>query len=134
MSMLTLKQVTQRHLSDKSAFTLLEVIIAVAIMGTALVVLLGSVNRNLDISIQSRNLQIASTMAESIMTRVELEGFPNIREESGEFEYAPGFEWYLSVSPYNLQMLQTNLRLVRVVIIWNEGNDSLEIFSAISES
>lgn len=115
-------------------FTLLEVVIAVAIMGTALVVLIGSVNRNLDLSIKAKNMQIASTLAERIITQVELEGLPEIREENGTFERFPEFDWYLSVSPYNIGMLGTDIRIVRIVITWDQGNESFEIFSAMSDA
>lgn len=118
----------------KSGFTLLEVVIAVAIMGTALVILVGSVNRNLDLSIEAKNMQIASTLAERLITRVELEKFPEIREESGSFEQFPEFNWFLSVSPYNIGALGTQIRIVRIVITWDQGNESFEIFSAVSNT
>lgn len=119
---------------NKSGFTLLEVVIAVAIMGTALVILIGSVNRNLDLSIEAQNMQIASTLAERLITRVELEKFPEIREESGSFEKFPEFNWFLSVSPYNISKLGTQIRIVRIVITWDQGNESFEIFSAVSNT
>lgn len=122
------------YYGDKNGFTLLEVVIAVAIMGTALVVLIGSVNRNLDITIKSRNMQIASTLAERIITRVELERVPEIREESGTFDQYPEFSWFLSVAPYNLASIGAQIRIIRVVITWDQGNENIEIFSAVSNS
>lgn len=119
---------------NKNGFTLLEVVIAVAIMGTALVVLISSVNRNLDLSIEAKNMQIASTLAERLITRVELEKFPEIREESGTFEEFPEFNWFLSVIPYNISVLGTQIRIVRIVITWDQGNESFEIFSAVSNT
>jgi len=122
----------KKFFDDNNGFTLLEVVIAVAIMGTALVVLIGSVNRNLDISIKSRNMQIASTLAERLITRVELERLPEIREDSGTFDQYPEFNWFLSVAPYNIASIGTQIRIVRVVITWDQGNESIEIFSAVS--
>lgn len=132
MSMLISRE-SMKGCSDKqTGFTLLEVVIAVAIMGTALVVLVGSVNRNLDLTIKAKNMQTASILAERIITQVELEGFPAEREDSGTFEQFPGFEWYLNVMPYNIGILGTDIRIIRVVITWNQGSESFEIFSAVS--
>ncbi len=116
----------------ESGFTFLEVAIAVAILGSALVVLIGSVNRNLDLFIKAKNMYVASALADSVLVKVKLEGVPKIREESGTFQEYPGFEWYLNVFPYNLPFLNTQIRVVRVVITWDEGNESFEIVSAIS--
>ena len=85
--------------SGKRGFTLLEVVIAVAIVGVALMMLLSSVNRNLDIAAKSRDAQIAALLAQQMLTDIELEGFPDIREEEGDFENYPGFSWFLSVMP-----------------------------------
>ena len=53
-------------------FTLLEVVIAVAIVGVALVMLLGSVNRNLDVAVKSRDAQIAALLAQEMLTEIQL--------------------------------------------------------------
>ena len=118
--------------SGKRGFTLLEVVIAVAIVGVALMMLLSSVNRNLDIAAKSRDAQIAALLAQQMLTDIELEGFPDIREEEGDFENYPGFSWFLSVLPYNLSVVETNIRIVRVLIVWNDGNDEFEVATAMS--
>jgi len=113
-------------------FTLLEVVISVAIIGVALMILLSAVNRNLDIAGKSRDAQIAALLAQQMLTDIELEGFPEVREEEGEFTDFPGFSWFLSVLPYNLSLVETNIRIVRVLIVWNDGNDEFEVSTAIS--
>lgn len=115
-----------------NGFTLLEVVIAVAIIGVAMMMLLSSVNRNLDIAAKSRDAQIAALLAQEMLTDIELEGFPDVREEEGEFEAYPGYSWYLSVLPYNLSLVETNIRIVRVLIVWNEGEDEFEVSTAMS--
>lgn len=116
----------------EKGFTLLEVVISVAIIGVALMILLSAVNRNLDIAGKSRDSQIASLLAQQMLTEIEMEGFPDIREEEGKFVDNPGFEWFLSVLPYNLSLVETNIRIVRVLIVWNDGNDEFEVSTAIS--
>jgi type II secretion system protein I len=116
----------------KKGFTLLEVVISVAIVGVSLMMLLSAVNRNIDIAGKSRDAQIAALLAQQMLTNIELEGFPQVREEEGEFQDNPGFNWFLSVLPYNLSLLETNIRIVRVLIVWNDGNDEFEVSTAIS--
>ena len=50
---------THSQISAKNGFTLLEVIIAVAIMGASMAILLGAVNRNLVLASKSKNQSIA---------------------------------------------------------------------------
>ncbi len=116
----------------KKGFTLLEVVISVAIVGVSLMMLLSAVNRNIDIAGKSRDAQIAALLAQQMLTNIELEGFPQVREEEGEFQDNPGFHWFLSVLPYNLSLIETNIRIVRVLIVWNDGNDEFEVSTAIS--
>ena len=116
----------------KKGFTLLEVVISVAIVGVSLMMLLSAVNRNIDIAGKSRDAQIAALLAQKMLTNIELEGFPQVREEEGEFQDNPGFNWFLSVLPYNLSLVETNIRIVRVLIVWNDGNDEFEVSTAIS--
>jgi len=116
----------------KKGFTLLEVVISVAIVGVSLMMLLSAVNRNIDIAGKSRDAQIAALLAQQMLTNIELEGFPQVREEEGEFQDNPGFNWFLSVLPYNLSLIETNIRIVRVLIVWNDGNDEFEVSTAIS--
>lgn len=116
----------------EKGFTLLEVVISVAIIGVALMILLSAVNRNLDIAAKSRDAQIAALLAQQMLTDIELEGFPDVREEEGEFADYPGFSWFLSVLPYNLSLVETNIRIVRVLIVWNDGDDEFEVSTAMS--
>ena len=94
--------------------------------------LLGSVNRNLDVATKSRDAQIAALLAQEMLTEIQLEGLPSVREESGTFPDHEGFEWFLSVVPYNLALIETNIRIVRLLIVWDQGNEEFEVFTAMS--
>ncbi len=122
----------KQSFTKERGFTLLEVVISVAILGVALMMLLSSVNRNIDIAGKSRDAQIAALLAQQMLTDIELEGFPAVREENGEFENYTGFSWFLSVLPYNLSFIESNIRIVRVLIVWNDGDDEFEVSTAIS--
>ena len=94
--------------------------------------LLGSVNRNLDVATKSRDAQIAVLLAQEMLAEIQLEGLPSVREESGTFPEHEGFEWFLSVVPYNLALIETNIRIVRLLIVWDQGNEEFEVFTAMS--
>ena len=119
--------------NSRSGFTLLEVLIAVVILGSSLAVLLSSVNRNLILASDSKNLSIARMLAQNRMSEIELEGYPEITEEDGEFEEYPGFKWYLSVTPLEITTLETDIRVVRMLITWDNESKNFEITLAMSD-
>jgi type II secretion system protein I len=126
------KSAIQNPKSEIRGFTLLEVLIAVAILGSAFAVILGTVNRNLILASDSKNLTIAEELIQTKITEIELEGFPESREEEGEFEEAPGFKWFLSIKPVTIPVLG-EIRTVRLLITWDDGRKDLEVTLAMSE-
>lgn len=123
---------SQKHNSGEG-FTLLEVLIAVVILGSSLAVLLGSVNHNLVLVSDSKNLSIAKMLAQNKMAEIELQGYPDLKEEEGEFKDYPGFKWYLSVTPLNISALETDIRVVNMRITWDNENKNFEITLAMSD-
>lgn len=117
-----------------SGFTLLEVMVAVGILAFALVALLGAVNRNILLTNNSRNTEIAANLANEILTRIEIEGIPDVREDSGDFEDYPDFQWFLSIIPFNLSQLGAQVNIVRVIITWDDGEESYEVNLAIENT
>ena len=122
----------QPDLSSQKGFTLVEVIIAVAIMGAALAILLGSVNRNLMQASLSKNQSIAQTLAQQKMSEIELDGYPQVGEEQGPFEEFPGFYWFVRVLPYDIEQLGTEIRIVIVDVTWDEGKKVYQVTTAIA--
>ena len=120
-------------LNDKSGFTLLEVLVAVVILGSTLAVLLGTVNRNLVLASDSKNLSIARMLAQNKMSEVELAGYPSDTNEEGEYEDFPGFKWYLSVVPLNISSLETDIKIVKLLVTWNNDQQDFEITLAMSD-
>ena len=116
-----------------SGFTLLEVLIAVVILGSSLAVLLSSVNRNLIQASDSKNLSIARMLGQNMMSEIELGGYPELTEEEGEFEGYPGFKWYLSVTPLKISALETDIRVVRLLVTWDNESKNFEITLAMSD-
>jgi general secretion pathway protein I len=118
---------------SNNGFTLLEVLVAVAILGAGLVVLLGAVNRNLIMASQSKNLSIAGLLAQRKLAEIELEGYPEIRQEQGQFEEVPEFKWFLSVTPFEIPNLDTEIRIVILRITWDDGKKDFQVSMALSD-
>lgn len=124
---------TIKRAKSNNGFTLLEVLVAVAILGAGLTVLLGAVNRNLIMASQSKNLSIAGLLAQRKLAEVELEGYPEIRQEQGQFEEASEFNWFLSIVPYQIANLDTEIRIVILRITWDEGKKDFQVSMALSD-
>lgn len=122
----------RNKVKDKG-FTLLEVMVAVGILAFALVTLLGAVNRNILLTTQARNREIAANLANDIVTRIQIEGLPAVQQDSGEFEEYPGFKWFLSIDPFNLAQLEAEINIIRVFITWDSGEEIYEVNLAVEK-
>jgi type II secretion system protein I len=87
-----------------TAFTLLEVMIAVAFIGIALLALLSLHHSNLQSVIRGQDLTRAAMLAQTLMTQAEMERFPSSGSTRGDFSQIypgqyPNFRWQRSVDP-----------------------------------
>jgi type II secretion system protein I len=106
--------------SARSGFTLLEVMIAVAFIGIAMLALLSLHQNNLDSVIRAQDLTRASMLAQRLMSTAEADRFPAPGQTRGDFsrDY-PGqyknFRWERQV-----EVLQQfpDVRRVRVSITY----------------
>jgi general secretion pathway protein I len=81
-----------------AGFTLLEVMVAVAVLALALVSLLGLHVRNLALLERDQRLTETTLLARALMTEVEVEPFPDFGVTDGDFgerypERYPGLRW-----------------------------------------
>ena len=70
----------------RRGFTLLEVLVAVAVLGLALVSLLGLHVRNLALIAHDQRITEATLLARALMTEAEVEPFPEVGFTTGDFE------------------------------------------------
>lgn len=70
----------RRATADQRGFTLLEVLVATAILGVAVVTLLGLHARNLNLAAEAGNLTIAGTLAGDVLAAARLD--PDLSEGS----------------------------------------------------
>ena len=99
----------------EKGFTLLEVLISLAIIGIALVVILKVQFYNLKLCAESKNILIAKMLAQEKMAKVELT--EELEVEEGAFPENKDFSWIL-----NSDEVEKGLRKVDLKVIWKEGN------------
>ena len=123
----------------EKGFTLLEVLLAVALLAIALPVLLGLRNFDLDLHARAEELTAATLLAQEKLLEAELSGVYPIGEAGGDFRNAPlgtqagtqtteravGYKWKRTVSPTPL----ASIREVRVQVSWSRGatEESVEV-------
>ncbi|MGA7869415.1 MAG: prepilin-type N-terminal cleavage/methylation domain-containing protein [Candidatus Binatus sp.] len=105
------------------AFTLLEVMVAIAILGIALLGLLGLHHQSIQSVIRAQQTTRASMLAQAVMTEAEIERFPDLGLTRGNFEASfPGefqdFRWQRDVEASGMF---PDVRKVRVLIQYGPG-------------
>ncbi|MGH7947625.1 MAG: type II secretion system minor pseudopilin GspI [Candidatus Binataceae bacterium] len=108
---------------EQRGFTLLEVMLAIAVLGIALAGLLGLQNQSLQTVLLGQETTQAALLGEALMSEVELEQFPPVGETRGDFERLfPGryrnYKWQRSVVPSELF---PDVRKVEVRVVYGPG-------------
>ncbi len=106
---------------------MLEVMVAVGLLAFAMVSILGIVGHNISLATKSTNHLIATSLADEIASRIDAEGLPSDSQRSGEFENHPSFEWHIVVAPYDMPQFKAKMNIVRIIIAWDDGEESYEI-------
>ncbi len=88
-----------RGAGNQGGFTLLEVMVAVAILAIALVTLIGSQSQSVSLAGLSRFDTIAALLARQKMTELALAGFDDLADREGDFdgEFA-AYHWQTRVT------------------------------------
>lgn len=104
-------------------FTLLEVLVAMSILATALVALLSLHGRNIQVVASDRRIVRATLLAQETMTRLLLDTpFPELGESAGDFADDPDYRWKVEVGPGPTADLEEWVRQVRVRVYWDDQN------------
>ncbi|MFQ5780998.1 MAG: prepilin-type N-terminal cleavage/methylation domain-containing protein [Nitrospiria bacterium] len=101
-----------------AGFTLLEIMVALAVISISFVALLGLRNRDIALAAYSRHLTEATLLARQKITEVSAAGFPDLGVSEGDFgEAYSRFRWEQEVK-------QTPFEVVRelvLTVVWMEG-------------
>lgn len=124
--------------SGRKGFTLLEVLVAMAVLAVALVGLLGLYNRSLALTIRAQRLSTATLLVQEMLARTQLEGLAANRAASGDFSdlhpgQYPEFRWRRTIRPTPLK----DLWELRVGVSWGERPDEsceLTLFTPLENS
>lgn len=110
------------HRRKVRAFTLIEVVIALAILSIALLAIFKGNLFSLRSWKEASELTTAVIAAESIMKDVLGKGFPESGVVEGEFEEGlyEGMEWIKKVETLSLPFTD-DLKLVSIEVHWGEG-------------
>jgi len=109
-------------------FTLLEVLVAVAIVALALVTFMGLHLRSLDATIRAQDLTTAVLLAQGKMATMG--EFPDTGEEQGKFEgpELERFQWATAVTEHTLDALDggqvVTVRRSEVTVFWVDGQQN----------
>ena len=105
-------------------FTLLEVMVAMALIAIALTAVLGSQSQSVSLAGEARFYTTASLLAQSKMAEIEVKELEDLSTDSGDFgEDFPGYTWQLSVNDVILdrpENVSDHLRQIDLTISWGE--------------
>ena len=106
-------------------FTLLEVMIAVAVLAIALSAVLGLQSRSLTLAAESRFNTTASLLAQGKMAEAAVAGLGNLSSDSGDFgDLFSGYAWRLSVQNADLpglEKMKGRLKRIDLEVTCGEG-------------
>lgn len=122
-----------RKKSSHTGFTLLEVMVAVAIIAMTFVSLLGSQSQSISIADISRFETTAAMLAREKLTQLQLAGFSELNNGSGQFEdeFADYF-WQAEVRELNEDetgIADTDGMLKLVTLEVRRGEDTNQTFT-----
>ena len=130
MTMWNRRRVRHRTPTRAAGFTLLEVLVAVAIVAIALVTFMGLHLRSLDATIRAQDLTTAVLLAQGKIA--SMGEFPNTGAEQGRFEgpELERFQWATAVTEHTLEALPDGggqpvaVRRLAVTVFWADGQQT----------
>lgn len=92
---------------SEKGFTLLEVMIALAILAITLVTVFQSQSQSISMAGNARFLTTASLLAQSKMAEMEAIGMKNIKSEAGDFgRDFPDYTWRMTVKDMDIETVK----------------------------
>ena len=120
---------------DYRGFTLLEVMIAVAIMAIALTALLGSQSQSVSFASSARFEINSALLAQGKMSEMIMLDPEDLRSDSGDFgDDYPGYAWEATVSDVSMEGiddLSAYLKQIDLTVTWSGYSYTIRLFHYI---
>jgi general secretion pathway protein I len=116
-----------RHNTASAGFTLLEVMIALVIVATALMALLSLGNRSIDVHDRLQKTTRATMLAQYKMAEFESSGLPEERDAESFAEPFEEYRWRFTVAETPLPSIIE----VKVIVAWGneQNNEAVDLTS-----
>jgi prepilin-type N-terminal cleavage/methylation domain-containing protein len=110
----------------EEGFTLVELLVSLAILAVALGVLFGAISDALDRTRKDRDDALAGSLAQSLLARAGIER--SLRAEDLNGTYANGMRWRLSIAPYgstdDAKAWPVAAFVVRATVSWTDNSQT----------
>jgi len=126
----------KKNLGHKG-FTLLEVMIAVALIAIALTTLLVSQSQSVSFANSAKFETMAALLAQSKLSEIEVRPQSELTNDSGDFgDDYPGYAWEVTVSDVSVEgyILADYLKQVDLTVTWGVFSYTLRLFHYVGES
>jgi general secretion pathway protein I len=119
-------------------FTLLEVMIAVAIIAIALTTLLGSQSQSVSFANSAKFETMAALLAQSKMSEITTQKANELTNDSGDFgDDYPGYSWEFTVSDLaipGVADISNYLKQIDLTVTWGVFSYNLRLYHYVAES
>ncbi|MCD6138391.1 MAG: prepilin-type N-terminal cleavage/methylation domain-containing protein [Deltaproteobacteria bacterium] len=107
-------------------FTLLEVMVAMAIIAIALTAVLGSQSQSVSLATEAKFSTTAVLLAQHKLAEIEAEKIGDLTSGSGDFgEDFPGYRWNLRVTDTSfdeLEEISDRFKQIDLIVSWGEDD------------
>ena len=121
-----------------AGFTLLEVMVAVAIIAIALTTLLGSQSQSVSFANSAKFETMAALLAQAKMSEIALLDPVELSSGSGDFgDDYPGYAWEVTVSDISIEGVENisdYLKQVDLRVTWGVFSYNLRLYQYVAES
>ncbi len=107
----------QIELKDGEGFTLVEILVTLAILSTVLPALLQVISANVRNQALSDNRTTALYLIKHRMAEIEMEGYPEVGEASGEFGDNSRYQWHSVIQEIESEEIAAITR-IQVTVSW----------------
>ena len=118
-------------------FTLLEVMIAVALIAIALTTLLGSQSQSVSFANSAKFETLAALLAQGKMSEIALQQ-ETLSSESGDFgDDYPGYAWEVEVSDVSIEgvdNISDYLKQVDLTVTWGVFSYNVRLYHYVAEN